>query len=360
MADALTARTARASGPRLADLPDSPAAQAASALVADLHAWREGRVAWDEIPHSLLLHGPVGTGKSHIARAMANEPGLRFVTASFAEWQRCGHLGDMLKAMHASFAEATSLAPCILFIDEIDSAGSRSGGNSSNSSYHRQVVNGFLLAIDELNAAGGVILVGACNDPEALDPAILRPGRLDQKVAVPLPHRAAIAAVLKQRLGTALTGAEIDRLSQRLIGESMATVDALIRSARSAARVAGRPLDLAILEARLPQPAPSPAVSWRVAVHEAAHAVVAHLLNQGRVTRVSLAQGGGLTEQTFDHGESLEGAFDDHLTVYMAGRAAKRLLLGAVSAGSGGPKESDLAQATRLATLIETQFGLGA
>ncbi|MFN7089091.1 MAG: AAA family ATPase [Allorhizobium sp.] len=359
-AEALTARCARAPGPNLVDLPDSPAVTAARALMADVAAWRRGEVAWDEIPHSLLLHGPAGTGKSHIARAMASAPGVRFIAASFAEWQRCGNLSDMLRAMNASFAEAIAAAPAVLFIDEIDSAGSRFDGDTHAVSYRRQVINGLLLAIDQLTAAGGVILVGACNDPDALDPAILRPGRFDLKVEVPLPHRAAIATLLAQGLGTALTPSEMTGLSRRLIGATMATVDSLIRSAKSAARVAGRPVGLADLEAHLPGPAPNPAVTRRVAIHEAGHTVVAHLLQRGRVTRVSLGNGGGLTERTLNESESVEATFDDHLAVHLAGRAAERLVLGTISAGAGGPKDSDLAMATRLATIIDTQFGLGA
>ncbi|MDZ7576360.1 MAG: AAA family ATPase [Pseudotabrizicola sp.] len=359
-ADALTARCAQASAPNLADLPDSPAVAAARALVADVAAWQRGEVLWGDIPHSLLLHGPAGTGKSHVAKAMASAPGLRFISASFAEWQRSGHLGDMLRAMHASFAEAMAAAPAILFIDEVDSASSRSDGDRHALAYRRQVINGLLLAIDQLNAAGGVILVGACNDVQALDPAILRPGRFDRKIEVLLPHRAAIACVLAQGLGTALTTAEITGLSRRLIGQSMATVDTLIRNAKSAARVAGRPVGLADLDAHLPGPAPNAAVTRRVAIHEAGHTIVAHLLQQGRVTRVSLGNGGGLTERTLNESESTEATFNDHLAVHLAGRAAERLVLGTISAGAGGPKDSDLAMATRLATMIDTQFGLGA
>lgn len=359
VADELSTRTTKTLGPCLADLPDSAAAFAAKALVADLRAWREGIVSWDEIPHSLLLHGPAGAGKSYIAKAMSAEPGLRFISASFAEWQRCGHLGDLLKAMHQSFSDAMAGGPCILFIDEIDSASSRTDTDSHNLSYRRQVINGFLLAVDQVNSAGGVVLVGACNDLGALDSAILRPGRFDLKVEVPLPHRAAIASVLTRGLGTALTADEIDQVSRRMIGHSMASVDALIRGAKSSARRSGRPVILSDLEAELPNDQPSSAAMWRVAVHEAGHAVVAHLLQQGRVTRLSIRGEGGLTERTLNPTESLLSDFDNHITVNMAGRAAERVILGTISAGSGGSKASDLAQSTQLARLIETSLGLG-
>ena len=347
-------------GPRLDDLPDTPAARAARALIADLAAWCEGRATWDEIPHSLLLYGPAGSGKSYIARAMASAPGLRFVRGSFAEWQAAGHLGDMLKAMQACFAEAMAAAPCVLFIDEIDAAGSRFGADTHGLSYRRQVVNGFLLAVDQLNLAGGVILIGACNDPAALDPAILRPGRFDRHVEVPLPDRAAIAQVLRQGLGARVDATGIEALARRLLGSSLAAVDALVRSAKSAARQSGRDLALADLEGGIPGPRPNPAAEWRIAVHEAGHAVVAHLLRRSEVTRLSMGPEGGLTERALRDWEGLETEFDDHLATDLAGRAAERVVLGTISGGAGGTRHSDLAQATRLALRLETQMGLGA
>jgi DNA polymerase III delta prime subunit len=355
----LAERHGKIEGPRLADLPDSAAARSARALIADLRAWRDGRATWDEIPHALLLYGPPGTGKSFIARAMAAEPGLRFVRGSFAEWQANGHLGDMLKAMSVTFAEARAAAPCVLFIDEIDSAGSRSGGDLHGQSYRRQVVNGFLLAIDQLNLAGGVLLVGACNDPSALDPAVLRPGRFDHHVEVPLPDRAAIAAVLRQGIGPLIAADEIGTLARQLLGYSMAAVDALIRAAKSSARQAGRRLTLADLKAAIPGPPPNPTADWRIAVHEAGHAVVAHLLSRSRVLRISMGPAGGLTERTLCDWEGVEADFADHLATLLAGRAAERVVLGSVSGGSGGAAHSDLAQATRLAMQIETRLGLG-
>ena len=148
-------------------------------------------------------------------------------------------------------------------------------------------------------------------------------------------------------------------LSRRLTGATMAKLGTLIRSAKSSARVAGRPVVLADLEAHLPGPALNPALIRRVAVHEAGHAAVAFLVQHGRVMRVSMSNEGGLTERTLHHSESLEANFDDHLAVHLAGRAAERVVLRTISAGAGGTKDSDLAMTMRLVTMIETQFGLG-
>lgn len=346
-------------GPRLADLPQTPAKTAAITLIAGLDAWRNGTARWDEIPHSLLLYGPAGTGKSHIAQAMASVPGLRFVRASFADWQATGHLGDMLKAMSASFAQARAAAPAVLFVDEIDSAGSRSSEDRNNKGYQRQVINGFLLAIDRLNSAGGVLLVGACNDRPALDPAILRPGRFDWHVEVPLPDHKALLSLLQTRVGDDLGQIEMDALSRRLIGQSMALADSAVRSAKLAARLAGRKVTLVDFDETVPLVTGRAALEWRIAIHEAGHAVVAEALAPGTVTRISLGGTGGATERVMADFEGLEAEITAHLAELMAGRAAERLVLGTVSAGSGGTSQSDLAQATTLAMAMETQLGLG-
>lgn len=358
-AKAISARCTKPSGPRLGDLPDTAAKRAATDLIAGLQAWRDGTATWDEVSHSLLLYGPAGTGKSYIAQAMASVPGIRFIRGSFAEWQACGHLGDMLKAMHTTFAQAQAAAPAVLFIDEIDSAGSRFSDERHNKGYMRQVINAFLLAIDQLNAAGGVLLVGACNDPAAMDPAILRPGRFDRHVEVPLPDRNALAAVLRTGLGDALTTADIGTLTRRVIGNSMAAVDSIIRAAKSSARSAGRPIALADVKAALPPVQSSPALEWRVAVHEAGHAVVAHAFAPGSVTRISVGNAGGKTERVMPLSELLESDFTGQLAVLMAGRAAERLVLGTVSGGAGGSEHSDLAQVTAMATAMEKQLGFG-
>ena len=346
-------------GPCLSDLPPSPAVEAARGLIDGLRAWQSDEATWAEIEHSVLFFGQPGAGKTWLARAMGAEPGLRFIQASFAEWQSAGHLGNMLAAMRATFAEAIAARPCVLFIDEIDSAGSRDDQDSHNAGYRRQVINGFLEQIDLLNRAEGVLIVGACNNPDALDAAILRPGRFDRRIEVPLPDQHAIFSMLMAALGSRLPAAQIETLARRCTGASAAAVDAMLRAARSKARSAGRDLTVDDLFAHAPGEAPNPAVDWRVAIHEAGHAFVAKALGLGRVTRVAITGAGGMTERTRAPTQARLEDLGHELTVMMAGRAAERLVLGDVTAGSGGDETSDLAQATRLAVAIEAQLGLG-
>ena len=152
----------------------SPAHQAARDIVEDLRAWHDGKANWTEIPHSLLISGEPGVGKSVLARAIAASADVPLIEASFGGWQSCGHLGDMLGAMRKSFTEATRNKPSVLFIDEIDSAGARDTSDRHGSHYRRNVINQFLAEVDALMRDEGVLLIGACNHPNNLDPAILR------------------------------------------------------------------------------------------------------------------------------------------------------------------------------------------
>ncbi len=157
---ALTATPAR-QGPTLDQgFGDSPVVQAARRMVADLLAWRQGEIGWEEFSHSMLLYGPLGTGKTWLAIAMGHSAGIACVKASFAEWQAAGHLGDMLAAMRKSFAAARRSAPAIMFIDEIDAVGSRSSRDTHAENYRTQVMNGFLGEMNALALEPCVIVVG--------------------------------------------------------------------------------------------------------------------------------------------------------------------------------------------------------
>ncbi|MDN5873977.1 MAG: ATP-binding protein, partial [Sinobacteraceae bacterium] len=122
---------------------------------------------------------------------------MALVRGSFATWQAQGHLGHMLRAMRASFAEAAAARPAILVIDEIDAVGDRADPDSHNASYRHQVINGFLEEMDGLKHLEGVLVVGTCNYPDRIDAAVLRPGRFDLKVEVPLPGPRALARMLR-------------------------------------------------------------------------------------------------------------------------------------------------------------------
>ena len=140
---AAAVQTGRDAGPTLADITGMGAAEAqARRMVRDLQNWRAGDVDWRDVERSVIYHGVPGTGKSFLAKAMAGEAGVRLVRGSFAGWQSSGHLGDMLRAMRDSFAEARKSAPSVFIIDEIDAIGSRSDGDRHGQRYHRQVVNG--------------------------------------------------------------------------------------------------------------------------------------------------------------------------------------------------------------------------
>lgn len=361
LAEFLQPDTRSGDGPRLEDIAgDGEALGAARQLVADLVLWQQKKLRWSDLCRSLLLYGRPGTGKTWIARAMGNSAGISFVAASFAEWQATGHLGDMLRAMRKSFSEARRQSPAILFIDEIDALGSRQDSDRHASNYRHQVIAGCLELMDGIAREEGVIVVGACNYPDRIDPAVLRPGRFDLKIEVPLPDTAAILGMLRHHLGDGFDEADMRELARSATGSSAADVDGAIRKARADARGAGRAFRLEDLQAQF-APSDPRAADWdrRAAIHECGHAIVCQVLNRGEVSRILLTDGGGMIGRLPSAPSNLSGDLEAELAYHMAGRAAERLICGNASTGSGGPGHSDLAQATKLAVAIDMLFGLG-
>lgn len=196
------------------------------------------------------------------------------------------------------------------------------------------------------------------NHPEMIDPAVLRAGRFDRKVALPLPDAEALFGVFRHGLPD-WREADLRDLAARAAGLSSADVDAAIRQARASARGQDRaptPADLR----HLFRPRQDPAIDRRIALHECGHAIACTALGQGHVRRIFLERegaGGTLIDLSPTHGTLPD--MQDRLTQLLAGRAAERLVLGEVSAGAGGTPDSDLAQATTIATAIHRQYGLG-
>ncbi|SED45863.1 Peptidase family M41 [Rhodobacter sp. 24-YEA-8] len=341
---------------------DSPALRAAQRLASDINLWQAGEIDWGELSHSLLLYGPPGTGKSWLARAMGNTAGVRIIEANFAQWQSAGHLGDMLREMRQAFSRARRAAPCLLLIDEIDAVGSRNNGDLHGISYRTQVINAFLSELDGLSRNPGVIVIGTCNDPGRIDQAVLRPGRFDLKISMPLPDMAAITGMLRQHLASDAGRIDIAALARRIVGTSAAAIDAAIRAARSDARAAGQSLDAGQILGHLgiaPADPAQAASDARTAVHECGHAIVAAALLRGVPQRLVILADGGETHRLSAKTNHLLCDLLDEIACSMAGRAAEHLLIGTISVGAGGDPASDLAIATRIALMIDTRFGLG-
>ena len=334
--------------------------QAAQALVEDFIGYQQRHVAWRDMTRSLILNGPPGVGKTFAAGVIAEAAGARLITGTVGEWQSAGHLGDMLREMRATFSAARAATPAILFIDELDGFGSRED-SGHNGNYRRQVVNEFLNLLNGLADQEGCVIIGATNDVSQLDPAIVRPGRFDQIIQVTQPGPTAVAQILRHHVRGDLGAAEVDDLARQARGRTAADIEAAVRAARGRARSERVPLAAAHVAAALAPNSEIPeSLSWRIAVHEGGHALVAHLLGVGRVESVRLTPDGGLTTIAPRHSEGLPDQIEALTAYQLGGRAAERLLLGNVGSGSGGPEHSDLARATRAALEAELSLGAGA
>jgi ATP-dependent Zn protease len=352
-------------------------------LIADIRAAQAGRIPWSAVDHGLLLVGPPGVGKTTVARAIAHDCGVRFVAASAASWQASGALDAHLRAMRADFNEARRYAPSILFIDEIDSVGSRERLTGPNTQYQTEVINALLEQLQGFHVREPVFVVAATNHADLVDPALKRAGRLDQVVTIPLPNVASLQRMFvdylepQRRLGN--VGGDVDErtLAELAFGLTGADVEFFVRGAARRARKAGRVIlqeDLVAEVTRRPRGVDDRrrrplSEMRRTAVHEAGHAV-AQLTNTSGNNEVTLVtiiprtdgslgfvanmprEGTGFTRKT-----AIE-----RLETVLAGRAAEELMYGKadVGLGAGGPSgNSDLAVATGIATLLVCQSGLG-
>jgi transitional endoplasmic reticulum ATPase len=195
----------------------------------------------------ILLYGPPGTGKTMLARAVATECGANFIAIKGAAL-KSRWLGETEENIHRVFAKARALAPSVIFFDEMDAAVPRRAQDSSRDV--DAAVNQILAEMDGIDAAQGVVVIGATNRVELMDPAVLRPGRFDEHIEVPLPDQAARCAIFRVHLqGKRVTeDVEVERLAHETQGFSGADIAEVVRdSAWSALRkVAFDPASVAV------------------------------------------------------------------------------------------------------------------
>ena len=338
-------------------------------LARDLNDWRAGTISWDDVDKGVLLSGPPGTGKTIFAKALAATCKAELVVASYAKWQAKGHLGDFLKAMQRSFQDAKRNAPAILFIDEIDAFGSRGDTNSSNESYDMKAITGLLEQLDGLEGREGVVVVAASNYPDKIDDAILRAGRLDRHVRIPLPDLRARTAIFRMHLHGEFDDVGFHTFAELSDGVTGADIQKIARDARRSARRDRRRIKMADVLLQLPIPALIPAETLRVnAIHEIGHAVVGVALGM-ELVRVEISPKILLMTAKQSVGKATFGRrpwarrtkayYLDAIAMGLGGMAAEQMLLGSHDDGVAGGRGSDLHDATRAAVMLERAFGMG-
>jgi cell division protease FtsH len=322
-------------------------------------------------PKGVLMVGPPGTGKTLLARAVAGEAQVPFISvtgSSFVEM----FVGVGAARVRDLFGEARKRAPSIVFIDEVDAIGQRRGGGVVSNDEREQTLNQLLAEMDGFDPATGVVVIAATNRPEVLDPALLRPGRFDRQVIIPLPTQVERRAILQVHTHGKPLGPDIDLdvVARGTPGFSGADLANLVNEAAIFAVRAGREViwavdfsearDRILLGRREESNALLPDEKRAVAVHEAGHALVAALATHGdpvaKVTILPAGQALGVTEQLPVDERHLytEGYLKDSLAIRMGGRAAELLVFGEGSTGAA----NDLAGATGLATKMVREFGL--
>ncbi|MBY5587696.1 AAA family ATPase [Rhizobium leguminosarum] len=334
-------------------------------LAGDIAAWKRGEIPWKEVDRGILLSGPPGSGKTLFASALAQTCGIEIVATSVSRWLAAGYLGDVLTAMRKSFQEAEAKKPSILFVDELDGIGDRATFREHRD-YWTQVVNLMLELVDGYDRAEGVVLVGATNHPERIDPALRRAGRLDHHVAISLPDAETRRWLCRRYLSANLSSIDLDRISASTVGFSGADFEKLGRDVRRQARRAGREISASMVMDLLP-PAVKITGSRRrtVAVHEAGHAIVGLVLELGELIEVVVhdevrlnGAAAGHTVFTLDDVERDRQTFLNQIAMLLGGRLAEEVILGTAYEGAGG-QGSDINKAADLATFMDVQLGMG-
>jgi ATP-dependent Zn protease len=352
-------------GPRVDELHGMEEATGwAKALAQDLSDWIAGKIAWSDVDPGVLIHGMPGTGKNLFAQALAATCGLPLISTSYAQWQRSrsGHMGDVLAAMHEAFELAKQHAPSILFIDEFEAVGSRSLGGQ-NQSWYTGIITAANEELNDILDHEGVVVIAAANYADRIDAALLRPGRLDTKIAIPMPSTADLEGIIRFHLKDELPRAKLSNLAVAAVGMVGADIERLVRLARRRARAFKRPLQLDDLFAVLGEKLTDLPADYlkRIAIHEAGHAAAAIVLDVSSNVNVTLFHLGEEGAATFfdPRAEALTRKLvERRISVALAGRAAEEVLVGDVTAGAGGHENSDLAVATRMAISAVAQWGL--
>ncbi len=324
------------------------------------------------IPRGVLLVGPPGTGKTLIARAVAGEAGVPFISVTGSDFMEM-FVGVGASRVRDLFATAKKSAPAIIFIDEIDSIGRKRGaGMGGGHDEREQTLNQMLSEMDGFEPTEGIVMMAATNRPDILDSALLRPGRFDRQIVVPLPTQEERAQILKVHFEgkKILPEVSLETLSRATPGMSGAELSNLVNEAALHAVRRGKSsiekqdfntaIDRVLMGLRRPSIMMNDHEKKLTAYHEGGHAILAYLCkNADPVHKVTILPTGmalGMTQQLpLEERHSYNRNYlEDQLMVLLGGRGAERVVFDNVSTGA----HNDLVRATEIAHSMVKEWGM--
>ena len=325
-----------------------------------------------KIPKGVLLYGPPGTGKTLLARAVAGEAGVPFFSSSGSEFVEM-FVGVGAARVRDLFEQAKKSAPAVVFVDELDAVGRhRFAGIGGGHDEREQTLNQLLVELDGFESKEGVILIGATNRPDVLDPALLRPGRFDRHVNVPVPDIKGREAILRVHSKEVKLAPEVDlsviaRRTPGFVGADLANLvneAALLAARRSKTQVEMHEMEEAIDRVIAGPQRKSRMIQDKekkvIAYHESGHTLVAKMLpNTDPVHKVTIIPRGpalGYTLQlpTEDRYLTSRTEIINRLCVLLGGRCAEELIFDEITTGAC----DDLSKATNFAQKMVTEFGM--
>ena len=343
-------------------------------IVDFLHSPKKYEEIGAKMPKGVLLVGPPGTGKTLLARAVAGEAGVPFFSIAGSEFV------EMFVGMGASkvrdlFKQAGEKAPCIVFIDEIDTIGKKrdGGANLGGNDEREQTLNQLLTEMDGFDATKGVVILAATNRPESLDPALTRPGRFDRRVPVELPDLKGRESILRLHAKKVKVGPDCDfpvvaRMTPGASGAELANIinEAALCAVRHHRKSVTQfdlqeAVDTILAGAQKKNKILNDKEKCIVAYHEVGHALVAALQSHSApvqkitiVPRTSGALGFTMQVEDGDHTLMTKEEILDKIATFTGGRAAEELIFHSITTGAS----NDIEQATKLARAFVTRYGM--
>ena len=351
---------------------EDEAKESLSEIVNYLHDPKKYQEIGASMPKGILLVGPPGTGKTMLAKAVAGESHVPFFAMSGSEFVEM-FVGLGASKVRDLFKQAKEKAPCIVFIDEIDAIGEKRSNQIGGNDEREQTLNQLLTEMDGFESNNGVVILAATNRPEALDPALTRPGRFDRRVPVELPDLKGREAILKVHAKKVKMDEDIDfnkiaRMSSGASGAELANIinEGALRAVRENRNkvtqsdleesievvIAGYQKKNAILTDK---------EKWTVAYHEIGHALVAaKQTNSAPVQKITIiprtsgALGYTMQVEEGNHYLYTKEELENKIATCTGGRAAEEVVFGSISTGAA----NDIEQATKMARAMVTRYGM--